>query len=317
MLRTLSCGTVGRARVTLDLARRVNAWNAPKHSPAYGVDSEFGRLTRVLLSSPNYLSMVPCNSVTKEALRNGLQVSPGIAEFQHAALVEALRGAGVHTFVAEGHASLPDQSFARDTTLMTPWGLVGLRPGAFHRRGEVAHVMAQAEAAGIPILETITQGTIEGGDVCILRPGFVIIGISGGRTNEEGAQSLAAIFRRHGWRATLYFFDPHFLHLDTIFTVVDDDLALGCRDVLDDSFMAEMERGGMEILPVSYKEARRLGCNVVSLGDRRVLTSADNAAVNAQLDARGCDLIPVEISQFTRCGGGIHCLTMPLARASV
>lgn len=73
----------------------------------------------------------------------------------------------------------------------------------------------------------------------------------------------------------------------------------------------------MEILPVSYKDARRLGCNVVSLGGRRVLTSVDNVAVNAQLEARGYDLLPVDISQFTRCGGGIHCLTMPLARASV
>jgi len=309
--------------VTLDLAVRVGTYDAPTTLPQFGadsefgVDSEFGRLTHVLLSSPDHLSMVPCNSVTKEALRNGLHVSADLARRQHSALADALAGAGVRMLIADALPNLPDQSFARDTSLMTPWGLVGLRPGAFHRRAEVAHVMAQAQAAGIPILDTIGQGTIEGGDVCILRPGLVIIGVSGGRTNDEGAQALASIFRRRGWRAMLYHFDPHFLHLDTIFTVVDHDLALGCRDVLDDAFMAEMERGGMEILPVSYKDARRLGCNVVSLGGRRVLTSVDNAAVNAQLEARGYDLLPVDISQFTRCGGGIHCLTMPLARASV
>lgn len=303
--------------MTLDLALRVGVCDPPATGPEYGVDSEFGRLTRVFLSSPEYLSMVPCNSVTKEALRNGLQVASDVACAQHAALVETLARAGVETLIAEALPALPDQSFARDTSLMTPWGLVGLRPGAFHRRGEVAHVLAQAEAAGVPILDTIRQGTVEGGDICILRPGFVIIGISGGRTNDEGAEAVASLFRRRGWRAMLYHFDPHFLHLDTIFTVVDHDLALGCRDVLDDAFMAEMERGGMDILPVSYKEARRLGCNVVSLGDRRVLTSVDNEGVNAQLAARGYDLLPVDISQFTRCGGGIHCLTMPLARASV
>ncbi len=301
----------------MSVAERVGTYDAPTGSRAFGVDSEFGRLTRVLLSSPDYLSMVPCNSVTKEALRSGLQVSTDLALAQHAALVEVLERAGVQTLVARALPSLPDQSFARDTALMTPWGLVGLRPGAFHRRAEVAHVMAQAEAAGVPILETIGRGTIEGGDVCILRPGLLVIGVSGGRTNDEGAEALAAIFRRHGWRAMLYHFDPHFLHLDTIFAVVDDDLALGCRDVLDDAFIAEMERGGMEILPVSYKDARRLGCNVVSLGDRRVLTSLDNVAVNARLATRGYDLMPVDVSQFTRCGGGLHCLTMPLARASV
>lgn len=282
---------------------------------AEGVDSEYGRLTKVLLSSPRHLAMVPCNSVTREAIRNGMQVSPVAAQAQHDALVGALHGAGVETVVAAPAANLPDQSFARDTTLMTPWGLLGLRPGAFHRRGEVDHVMAEAARAGVPILGRLDRGMIEGGDVCILRPGLVVIGVSGSRTNEEGAECLAAIFRRHGWRAMLYHFDSHFLHLDTIFTIVDEDLALGCRDVLDDAFLLAMESDGLEILPVSYKEVRRLGCNIVSLGDGRVLTSVDNDGVNAQLTARGYDLLSLDVSQFTRCGGGLHCLTMPLERS--
>ena len=270
-----------------------------------------------MLSSPDHLSMVPCNSVTKEALRNGLGVDLGLARTQHAALVAALHGAGVETLVVEASPALPDQVFARDTTVMTPWGLVGLRPGAFHRRGEVDHVLAEAEAAGVPVLGRIESGLVEGGDVCILRPGLVVVGVTGSRTNDEGAEALAAIFRRRGWRAMLYHFDPHFLHLDTIFTVVDEHLALGCRDVLDDDFLAAMEGEGIEILPVSYKEVRRLGCNVVSLGDRRVLTSAGNAGVNTQLADRGFALVPLDVSQFTCCGGGIHCLTMPLARRPV
>ena len=297
-----------------NLAQRARAQS---YVPSYGVDSEYGRLTRVLLSAPDHLAMVPCNSVTREALRNGLDVSPGLARQQHAALTGTLQDAGVETLVARAAPGLADQAFARDTTLMTPWGLVGLRPGAFHRRAEVDHVMAEAKAAGVPVLGRIERGTIEGGDVCILRPGLVIIGVTGGRTDEQGAEALASIFRRRGWHAMLHHFDPHFLHLDTIFAVVDDDLALGCRDVLNDAFIEEMEADGMEILPVTYKQARKLGCNVVSLGDRRVLTSADNDNVNTQLRRRGYEVLPVDVSQFTRCGGGIHCLTMPLARSSV
>ena len=258
--------------------------------------------------------MVPCNSVTKEALRLGLRTNVAEARAQHETLVDGLKAAGAETLVVPAMPSLPDQAFARDTTLMTPWGLVGLRPGAFHRRDEVDHVLAQARAAGVPVLGRIDHGLIEGGDVCILRPGLVIIGVTGNRTNEEGAEALAAIFRRHGWRAVLYAFDSHFLHLDTIFAIVDADLALGCRDVLDDSFLDRMDREGVEILPVSYKAARRLGCNIVSLGDRRVLTSVDNVDANAQLVERGYELTALNISQFTRCGGGLHCLTMPLAR---
>lgn len=306
--------------MSIGLATRVETGalaSMPTPAGEWGVDSEYGVLTRVLLSAPDHLSMVPCNSVTKEALRNGLGVSADAARRQHQALVEALHGAGVETVIVEAAPDLPDQSFARDTTVMTPWGLVGLRPGAFHRRGEVEHVMARAKAAGVPILGRIEQGMIEGGDVCILRPGLVVIGVTGSRTNDEGAEALAAIFRRRGWRAVLHHFDAHFLHLDTIFAMVDGETALACRDVLDDGFIAQMEDGGIELLPVSYKDVRKLGCNVVSLGGGRVLTSVDNVRANAQLAARGYDLIPLDLSQFTRCGGGVHCLTMPLARQPV
>jgi arginine deiminase len=93
-----------------------------------------------------------------------------------------------------------------------------------------------------------------------------------------------------------------------------DDLALACEDVLSDGFLASLSRHGIETLPVSYKEARKLGCNVLALGRKRIFSSADNTRVNQLLRARGFDVGALEISQFTNCGGGIHCLTMPINR---
>ena len=114
----------------------------------------------------------------------------------------------------------------------------------------------------------------------------------------------------------VYRFDPHFLHLDTQFAMVGDGLALACADVLSDDFLLSLGRYGIELIPVSYKEARTLGCNVLALGDRRVLTASSNSRVNALLEARGYTVETLEIDQFTRCGGGVHCLTMPLARTA-
>ena len=68
------------------------------------------------------------------------------------------------------------------------------------------------------------------------------------------------------------------------------------------------------MIPVSYKEARRLGCNLLALGRRRVIASAGNVRVAAELRRRGVRVDMVDVSQFERCGGGIHCLTMPIAR---
>jgi len=286
----------------------------PAPRSRWRVDSEHGRLTDVLLCSPAHLEPVPCCSVTIDALRRGFEHSAEKAAAQHRSLARALELAGVRCRVVPADPALPDLAFARDATFMTPWGLLELAPAAAHRRGEPAHVAAAARAWGVPIAGRIATGSVEGGDVCLLRPGLVVVGCSGERTDEAGAAALAAFFERRGWRAIVYRFDPHFLHLDTQFAMVDARRALACVDVLDDAFLDLVRGLGVELVPVTYKEVQRLGANVLALGNGRVLAAAENARVNARLAALGYDVVAVDIDQFTRCGGGVHCLTMPLAR---
>jgi N-dimethylarginine dimethylaminohydrolase len=280
----------------------------------WGVDSEYGCLADVLLAAPDHLTPVPCCSVTINSLRRGFRHSTPEALRQHQALTRALELHGVRCHLVPPSPALPDLTFARDASLMTPWGFLELSPAAAHRRDEPAHVASIVASWGVPMLGRIDEGHVEGGDVCILRPGIVLIGCSGVRTDEAGAGALAQLFERHGWRAVTYRFDPHFLHLDTQFTMIDAHRALACTDVLDDEFIALLEGLGIELVPVTYKEVQQLGANVVSLGNRRVLASTASERINAALTRMGYDIVAVEIDQFTRCGGGMHCLTMPLAR---
>lgn len=280
----------------------------------WGVDSEYGRLTDVMLSVPRHLEIVPCNAVSIENHRNGITCSPDLAAEQHRRLVQALETEGVRCHFVPPLPELADLSFTRDTTLMTPWGLIGLRPAVGHRLPEVAHVRRTAEAWGVPMLGTIDVGTVEGGDVCLLRPGLVVIGCSGERTDRAGAEALARIFEERGWRAILTGFDPRFLHFDTQFTMLDRGRAVACVEALEAEFLLELKALGIEIIPSRYEEVQKLGSNLLSLGSGRLLSPADNERVNAQLEQLGYRVIRVEIDQFTRCGGGMHCLTMPLAR---
>jgi len=211
---------------------------------------------------------------------------------------------------------LPDLAFTRDTSLMTPWGLIGLRPGAAHRGREVDAVLEAARGAGVPVLGRIGHGRIEGGDVAILRPGLLLIGISGERTDEAGAHALGGIFRRKGWTVITHRFDPHFLHLDTLLCLADRNLAMACMDVLEEALLTKLAAFGVDLVPVSYKEARRLGCNLLALGDKRVVTAGTCSRVDAELACRGYRAISVDLSEFAMCGGGVHCLTMPLKRAA-
>lgn len=283
-------------------------------SATQAVWGETEQLLEVLLCRPTYLEAVPCCSVTCESLQNGFTTSIADATRQHMMLEAILEANGVATRLLRPQPGMADLCFTRDCSVMTPWGLLGLNPAAPHRRGETALALDHARASHIPVLGTIKAGTVEGGDVCIAREGLLIVGWSGERTSEQGAISVCELFAAAGWKTLTYRFDPHFLHLDTQFCMVDRDLALACVDVLHDDFLAAMAEEGIELIPVTYKEARGLGCNLLALGDRRVITSASSPRVAAELRRRGVTVDTVDVSQFEHCGGGIHCLTMPIAR---
>ena len=101
--------------------------------------------------------------------------------------------------------ALADLTFTRDAVLMSPWGLIELRPAAAHRRAEPGHVARpRSRRSACPISGRIEEGAIEGGDICLLREGTLVVGHSGDRTDEAGAGALGALFERRGWDV-----DPH------------------------------------------------------------------------------------------------------------
>ncbi|HEX8379204.1 MAG TPA: arginine deiminase family protein [Allosphingosinicella sp.] len=282
----------------------------------WGVDSETGRLTHVLLSPPTHLAMVPCNAVTRDSLARGLSSCAASAGAQHRALVSRLEAAGVECHLVPPRPGLSDLAFTRDSVFMTPWGFVELRPSEPHRRGEAAHLAGVLRQLGIDRLGAVSEGKVEGGDVCLLRPGLVMIGISGERTDEAGARALGRIFERRGWRALYTRIDPRYLHLDTQFSLLSPNRAVACLETLESGFAATMAGLGIELLPVTPGEVDRLEANLFSLDGFRVVAPAGGTRINRLLRRLGFDLIEVEIDQFVRCGGGVHCLTMPLARAA-
>jgi N-dimethylarginine dimethylaminohydrolase len=280
----------------------------------WGVDSETGRLTDVALCRPDHLAILPCNATARSSLARGLACCNATAAGQHRRLAQRLEAAGVACHFVPPMPDMADLAFTRDAVMMTPWGLLELRPSAPHRRAETKHVARALEALGVPLFGRIEQGRIEGGDICILRPGLVLIGYSGERSDKCGARAATDIFERRGWQVLHSCFDPRFLHLDTQFTMVSPGRAVACLETLGEGLTDRLEEHGIETIPATLGEVERLGANLLSLGGNRVVVPAGNGRLNGMLARYGYELIEVEIDQFARCGGGVHCLTLPLAR---
>ena len=57
-----------------------------------------------------------------------------------------------------------------------------------------------------------------------------------------------------------------------------------------------------------------LACNVMSLGNDKILAPAHAKDLNAKLRAHGFEVFDPEVDVFTRGGGGVHCMAQALRR---
>jgi N-dimethylarginine dimethylaminohydrolase len=58
-----------------------------------------------------------------------------------------------------------------------------------------------------------------------------------------------------------------------------------------------------------------MGTNVLSIGDRKIISLPVNKNVNKQLRDRGYEVIEVDITEIIKSGGSFRCCTLPILRA--
>jgi N-dimethylarginine dimethylaminohydrolase len=279
------------------------------------VDSETGVLRDVLLCRPDNYHWIPTNDISRKSLAGALQPRREDLTLQHRELVSCLEGAGVTCHFLEPQRGLPYQVYTRDSSQVTPWGPVITQLSRPQRRGEIASVFEFYKRSGSGIWRFSSAAALEGGDIHIIRPGLIAIGATGERTTTEAAEEFASWFAQAGWTTRVICFPEHFLHLDVIFSMVADGLAVGVVDVLDDDDLNWLRDNRIRVLPVTYKEAMgMMACNVLALGAGRVISPRHSVRVNEMLRAEGLTVLDPELDLFARGGGSVHCLTMPLRR---
>jgi N-dimethylarginine dimethylaminohydrolase len=281
---------------------------------SWGVESEYGRLTDVLVCPPDHFRWLPTSAISRATLESGRRFDPKAALAQHGELVAAYEQAGVTVHSLEADAALPYQVFARDSSAMTPNGAVVTQPAQWWRRGEYAPVIRFYQRAEIPIRGMITAGTLEGGDVMILEPGLAVIGAGGARTQERAAKQLAGWLREDGWEVRVEPIAERWVHIDVLVGLVAERLVAAAVDALSQGFVAWLRGHGFELIEVAAEDAFTLGANAISLGADRVLSAAGAAGLNDALRARGLEVLAPDLEMFTLGGGGAHCLGQALRR---
>ena len=206
------------------------------------------------------------------------------------------------------------QVYARDSSVMTPYGAIITAMADWWRRGENYAAIRTYERLGVPVYDMVTAGTFEGGDFNVIEEGCVLIGCGGARTQEEGARQVKDWFDKEGWETRLAFFDEYYVHIDLMVVPIAEKLTAVCLACTDPAIVAWLTGKGHEILDVPFQDTIALGCNFMSLGRGRVIAPASSRALIGRLRARGFEVAEVDMSEISKTGGGIHCMAQALRR---
>lgn len=195
------------------------------------------------------------------------------------------------------------------------------------------------------------RATVEGGDVMPIGNGAVILGM-GERTAPQSVTMIAReLFKAASARLVLAVMLPrsrHYMHLDTVMTMVDRDAVTLFPEVVDRARVWSIRPGETPELPVvepfaggvldalehalglgldqvrviptggdpfgSEREQWDDGNNLLCLEPGVVIAYDRNVDTNTRLRKAGIEVITISGSELGRGRGGSHCMSCPIQR---
>jgi arginine deiminase len=254
-----------------------------------------------------------------------------------------------HDFVID---PLPNLLFTRDSSV---WirdhvAVTSLAMPARQRETTLTNAIYRHHPrfAGTPTVYEPVLEHVEGGDVLLLAPGVVAVGV-GERTTPAGAERLARRVFGRGLARTLLVVpiaqERATMHLDTVCTMVDVDAVVmypNLADALmaypvtraDDGepvvgrvrpfLAAAAEAMGIDRLRIidtgldpvtAEREQWDDGNNTLAIAPRLCVAYERNVETNAQLERAGIEVIRIAGSELGSGRGGPRCMSCPVSRS--
>jgi N-dimethylarginine dimethylaminohydrolase len=280
-------------------------------------------LRRVLVCSPRNAGWNDAKKIS--AWRElGFHHSPDFekAQSQHEILQQELQTAGAEILELPSAGSLSiDATYTHDASLATDFGMILMRPGKANRVAESSHHGATCNSVGIPTIgEVVSPGATEAGDILWLDSKTLLIG-RGYRTNAAGIDQIRGLLQPKGVEVISaplpYGRGPsECLHLMSLISLLDEQTALVDLPWLAVETVELLKSRSFRFVEIDYAERDTLACNVLALGEKRLLAIAENVKTNERLRAAGFDVRTFPGSEICINGsGGPTCLTRPILRA--
>lgn len=259
--------------------------------------NEYDLLKTVIVCEPRHLMK-----------QQSLQASIDTAIKQHHHLVATLKDYGVEVIEIPPLPQFPEQVFTRDIGFVLGREALVSKIANYRRQGEENQFKSWLENEGIPY-KPVMEGTVEGGDV-LIDGNTVYVGLSN-RTNQKAAQAIREMLPQMDVIEVP--FTDHFLHLDCVFNILSPTEAIIYSEEIHGKTVQALKQR-YDFIEVTKEEQACLATNVLSIGDKKVISLPANKALNLELERRGYEVIEVELSEILKFGGSFRCCTLPLFR---
>lgn len=255
---------------------------------------------RVLLCRPTYFTV---DYVINPHMQP-YAVDPNKAMAEWESLVDLLKSLGVKVEIIEQKEDVPDMVFATDQGIVRDGAVLLANFRYKQRQKERIYYREWFRDHGYRIRSLSNIFPFEGGDA--LRFSDMLFVGTGFRASIASCEELAAKLDMDVMPLRLV--DPYFYHLDMAFLPINETTAFYYPPAFSENSQHLLARLVPNLYELSKEAVTAYAANSFVSGNDIVISKGVPASFKNDLKKIGIKAHEVDVSEFKKAGGGIHCL---------
>ncbi len=255
---------------------------------------------RVLLCRPTYFTV---DYVINPHMQP-YSVDPSKAMRQWQNLVDKLKALDIKVDIIEQKEDVPDMVFATDQGIVRDGAILLANFRYKERQPERIYYREWFRDHGFRLRALSNIFPFEGGDTLFC--GDMLFVGTGFRASVSSCEELSKKLEIDV--IPLRLMDPMFYHLDTCFLPINADTAFYYPEAFSKNSKSILNRLIPNLLELSKADTMAFAANAFVSGKDIVISAGTSAKFKADLKKLGLTVHELDMSEFKKSGGGIHCL---------